>query len=101
MPKPVHRLPRSVEIGTWSNHAREVRLDRAALFDRVWSQPVKRLAKEWGLSGRGLAKACRRLEIPVPPRGFWARVHGRRMHRPRLTELQPGEAEEIVIHLPA
>jgi len=35
---------------------------------RVWSVPVDKLATEWGLSGRGLAKACRRLKIPVPSR---------------------------------
>ena len=59
------------------------------------------LAKRWGLSGRGLAKACQRLQIPVPPRGFWAKVHsGQRVRRPRLPELEPGEAEEIVIRAP-
>jgi len=78
-----------------------VRFDRAALFDRVWSDPVEKLAKEWGLSGRGLAKACRRLQIPVPPRGYWARLqHGQKMRRPHLAALPPGEAEMIIIRTP-
>jgi len=65
------------------------------------SEPVEKLAQEWALSGRGLARACHRLRIPMPPRGFWARAqNGRRMHRPRLPELSPGEAEEIVICVP-
>jgi hypothetical protein len=33
-----------------------------------------RLAREVGLSDRGLAKFCARHRIPVPGRGFWARV---------------------------
>jgi hypothetical protein len=98
---PPSRLPRSVQIGPWRPVNREIRLDRAALFERVWSEPVEKLAKGWGLSGRGLSKACQRLQIPVPPRGFWAKVHGgQRIRRPRLPELQPGEAEEIIIRVP-
>ena len=64
------RLPRSVEIGRWRADARRRLLDRAAMFELVWSEPVEKLAKEWGLSDRGLAKACARLKIPVPPRGY-------------------------------
>jgi hypothetical protein len=94
-------LPRFVHVGPRRSSGREIRLDRAALFDRVWSEPVDTLAKEWGLSGNGLAKACRRLQIPVPPRGFWVKVqHGQQIRRPRLPELKPGEAEEIVIWVP-
>jgi hypothetical protein len=98
VPKPTSRLPRCVEIGAWRRDGREIRLNRSALFDRVWSEPVEQLAKEWGLSGRGLAKACHRLQVPVPPRGYWAKAqHGQQMRRPRLPELPSGEAEEIVI----
>lgn len=80
---------------------REIRLDRPTLFERVWSEPVEKLAKGWGLSRRGLAKASHRLKIPVLPRGFWARVqHGQRMRRARLPALPPGEAKEIVIRSP-
>jgi len=34
---------------------------------------MQRLSKEFGLSDVGLAKACRRYAIPVPPRGYWAK----------------------------
>ena len=91
----------SVRIGAWRSGGREIRLDRAALFERVRSEPVEKLAHGWGLSGRGLSKACQRPQIPVPPRGYWARVqHGQKLRRPRLPELQPGEAGEIVICVP-
>lgn len=95
------RLPSSVQVGSWRAGGREIRMDRAALFERVWSEPVENLARTWGLSGRGLSKVCQRLQIPVPPRGFWARVrHGQKLRRPHLPELQPGEAEQIVIRVP-
>jgi hypothetical protein len=101
VPRPTFPLPRSVQIGTWRRNGREIRLDRTSLFDHVWTTPVAKLAEEWGLSGPGLAKACRRLQIPVPPRGFWARLAaGERVRRPRLATLKPGEAEEIVIWAP-
>jgi hypothetical protein len=101
LPKPKRSIPREVRIGTWRRDGREIRLKRAELFERVWSEPVETLAKQWGLSGRGLGKACDRLQIPVPPRGFWARLrNGQKIRRPRLPDLKPGEAEEIVIRAP-
>lgn len=91
-------LPRVFHIGGWSRNGRYVHLDRPTLFEHAWSMPVHKLAKEWGLSGRGLSKACSRLKVPVPPRGYWARVAaGQRVHRPKLPILPPGQAEEILI----
>lgn len=46
---------------------------RRELYDLVWSQPMKTVAASVGISGVALAKACRRANIPVPPRGYWAR----------------------------
>lgn len=101
LPKPPPYIPRVVEIGAWRNEGREIRLDRAGLFERVWSKPMVKLAKEWGLSDQGLRKACRRVQIQLPPRGYWAKLaSGKRMRRPKLRELKEGEAEEIVIRLP-
>lgn len=98
--KTARRLPPRVRIGPRRGDGTDLRLDRAALFDRVWSTPVSALAEEWGLSDRGLAKACRRLQIPVPPRGYWAKkAAGKRVRRPKLPELPAGQAEEIVIQL--
>lgn len=101
-PKKVARaLPPVVRIGGRGREGRVLRLGRSELFERVWSVPVGTLAKEWGLSGRGLAKACRRLRIPVPPRGHWAKLAaGQRVRRPKLPALPPGQGEEVVIRVP-
>ena len=39
---------------------------RHELYDLVWSEPMVKLAERYGISGNGLAKACRRAGIPVP-----------------------------------
>lgn len=59
----------------------------------VWSKPVIHLAKEYGLSDVGLAKACRRHDISLPPVGYWAKIAaGQTMPTPRLR----GNGEAIV-----
>jgi len=94
-------LPRTVRIGARRAGGQEIRLDRAGLYERVWSEPVAKVAEKWGLSGPGLAEGCRRLKIPLPPRGYWAKLGaGRRVRRPPLPKLPSGEAEEIVIWAP-
>ncbi len=47
-------------------------LTRQELYDRVWQTPMVKIAAEYGISGRGLAKLCERHGIPVPGRGHWA-----------------------------
>lgn len=52
----------------------QVRLDRRTLYEKVWSTPMQRLASEFGLSDVGLAKICKKLDIPRPARGHWAKA---------------------------
>ncbi len=102
VPKRERFIPRLIEIGGRGPDRQEVRMGRADLYDAVWSTPVATLAEEWGISGPGLAKACRRIKVPLPPRGYWAkRTAGRRVRRPPLPALRPGEAEQIIVWAPA
>ena len=55
-----------------------VRLSRQELYEKMWSRPAIALAEEFGISGRGLGKICSRFEIPVPPRGYWAKLAARK-----------------------
>src|SRR6187455_849181 len=69
-----------------------ITLTRQELYDRVWAEPVDALAKEFGLSNVGLGKACRRRNIPVPPRGYWARkAAGHKMRQPPLAPSKDGD----------
>lgn len=73
---------------------REEAMKRSELYERVWSVPMYKLAKEYGISGVGLAKLCRRHSVPVPPRGHWAKLQaGKRS--PRL----PLPAPELDVHV--
>ena len=63
-------------------------LTREQLYDEVWSAPMATLARKHGLSDVGLAKICRKLDIPVPWRGFWRKKEvGQSVKRPPLPKL--------------
>lgn len=46
---------------------------REELYELVWATPVSTLAAEVGMSDRGIGKMCERLDVPTPPRGYWAK----------------------------
>lgn len=50
-----------------------VRFTREEIHRLVWEKPMRKLAQEFGTSDVGLAKACRKAKVPVPPRGYWAK----------------------------
>ena len=71
-------------------------LTRAALFELVWAEPISTIAPRLGVSGVGLAKICKRANIPVPARGHWAKLrHGKRVRKPILPPAPVGSAEEV------
>jgi hypothetical protein len=58
------------------------RIDRAELYRRVWETPLRTLAREFGVSDVALKKHCRKLDIPTPGLGYWAkREAGHAMRR--------------------
>lgn len=63
---------------------RQVEFTREELFDKVWTTPILKLAREIGISDVALAKACRKASIPLPARGHWAIPEARRPSKPKL-----------------
>ena len=63
-------------------------MKRTELYELVWSKPMTKLGVELGISDVGLAKACRRHAIPVPPRGYWAKLQAGK-GTPRIALPQP------------
>ena len=62
-----------------------LRLSREQLYELVWVKPMQHLAKEYGVSDRALAKLCSRRQVPVPPRGYWAKkLSGGKVEQPKL-----------------
>jgi len=72
---------------------------RTALYEQVWTTPMMKLATEYRITGTGLAKVCRKANIPVPPRGYWNKLqYGKPViKRPPLPAAANGTAETITI----
>jgi hypothetical protein len=51
-----------------------VKVTRKELYDQVWAMPMSTLAARYGVSDVALAKTCRRMNVPRPGRGYWARI---------------------------
>jgi hypothetical protein len=69
---------------------------REQLYEQVWSVPIWTLCQQYGLSDNGLRKICKRLNVPVPPRGYWAKVEAG--HKVRKAAL-PKDAEQSVAQI--
>jgi len=49
------------------------RISREQLYEEVWAEPIVKVARRYGVSDVAVAKWCRRLAVPRPGRGYWAR----------------------------
>jgi hypothetical protein len=77
----------SDSCGTWS---------RVELYNDVWDQPLVKLAKKYRISDVRVGKVCRRLRIPLPGRGYWAKQKaGKPVGQPPLTVFE--DAPEVRI----
>lgn len=66
-------------------------LTREELHEKVWSMPGSKLSEEFGLSDVAIAKRCKKLNVPRPSRGYWAKVQAGR--KPRRVPLPPTKEE--------
>jgi len=74
---------------------------RQELYEMVWAEPMSRLAAKLGISDVALAKACRRVKVPTPGLGYWAKLqHGKPVERATLPELEPGASDVVRIDPP-
>lgn len=53
---------------------KEVTMSRQDLYDLVWKESMLTLSKKYAISGTGLKKKCKSLNIPVPGLGYWAKL---------------------------
>lgn len=61
------------------------KVTREELYNLVWKSPITLLAKDYCMSDVGFSKVCKKLNIPLPPRGYWARVRsGQKVKTPPL-----------------
>lgn len=63
--------------------------NREKLFEEVWSEPVRTVAKRYGVSDVALAKTCKKLNVPRPPVGYWSKLQfGKAPVRPELPKFE-------------
>lgn len=71
-----------------------MKIKRSELYERVWTKPVTRVARDLGVAERTLLTLCHRHRIPTPPRGYWRKVEaGQKVDATPLPDL--GDASEI------
>ncbi|MBI3131427.1 MAG: hypothetical protein HYZ13_08885 [Acidobacteria bacterium] len=49
------------------------RFTREDLYEAIWPEAVQKVAQALGISDVGLAKICKKLNVPRPSRGYWAK----------------------------
>lgn len=74
--------------------SKEISLTREELYARVWTEPMRTVAQQLGISDVGLAKKCRRMTIPVPGLGYWAKkTAGKKVKQLPLPALRESDRE--------
>jgi hypothetical protein len=77
----------------------QITLTRQELYDKVWTKSIVKLAEEFGLSDRGLAKICQRYDIPRPGLGYWAKLeYGKKVEKKPLPSNPQFDKEPIIIN---
>ncbi|MBE3065355.1 MAG: hypothetical protein IMZ69_10110 [Spirochaetes bacterium] len=70
-------------------------ITREELYQQVWAEPMIKVAARYEVCSNYLAKVCEYLNVPRPPRGFWAKLSvGKAPERPPLPTARPGEVLE-------
>jgi hypothetical protein len=70
-PKP--QCTHAYEIGAFQAAQSRIAWNRLELYKEVWDQPLVKLSRRYGISDVRLGKVCRKLKIPHPGRGYWAK----------------------------
>ena len=69
-------------------------ITREELYEAMWTESAQNLAKALGISDVGLAKICKKLNVPKPPRGYWAKPNAaRKLLKKSLPPVQPDQEE--------
>jgi len=69
---------------------------RLELYQLVWSEPLRKLAKRFGISDVAVAKRCRKANIPLPGKGYWAKKEaGKQVFQPAFPPRGLGQSDVI------
>jgi hypothetical protein len=72
---------------------------RRAIYELVWSNPMSKVAPDFGISDVALKKICDKHRVPSPPRGYWAKKEvGKAVKQVRFVETADPFHEKITIY---
>ncbi len=78
-------------------------LTREELYEKIWPAPTAQIAAELGISDVALAKRCKKLNVPKPSPGYWAKIAAGQ--KPKKTPLpsapEPFKYEPLDAPIPA
>lgn len=68
-------------------------VSRERLYKEIWTEPITKVSKRYGVSDSYLIRILKSLNIPRPSRGYWATVAaGIHPEKPPLPAAKPGDA---------
>lgn len=72
-------------------------LDRKALYDMVWSEPIKAIAQRFGVPEVAIKKACMSGDVPVPYHSYWTKLAAGEPTKPLPLPCRAPGANQILL----
>ena len=70
-------------------------VSREKLHEEIWAEPITKVAKRYDVSDSFLVRVCKRLNVPRPPMGYWAKLAaGATLPKALLPKAKPGDEVE-------
>ena len=70
---------------------------REKLYEEIWAEPITKVAKRYEISDSFLIRVCKKLNVPRPAKGHWAKLAaGKKSIQALLPKAKPGDEIEWV-----
>ncbi|QDC44582.1 hypothetical protein [Methylophilus medardicus] len=67
-------------------------VSREKLYEQIWSEPIRKVSENYGVSDSYLVRILKKLNIPRPPKGYWAmKAVGIEAEKSKLPAPNPGD----------
>lgn len=73
------------------------RFTRNDLYELVWTQPAIKIVEKYDISDSWLTKICYKMEIPKPPRGYWAKIQAGAKEKKELLPKASKDCELVTV----
>lgn len=67
-------------------------VSREKLYEQIWTEPIRKVSGQYGVSDSYLVRILKKLNIPRPPKGYWAmKAAGIEPEKSKLPDPNPGD----------